>query len=130
MTNTISWHKEYTAGNKEFSLQHKNLVELIFHLPDDMDIETINLTLMFLYKHSKNHFKNEEKLMAQKGYPFAFEHKDHHSFLLKQLGELSKSSYDKNSSGRKLREMLIFWFEQHFLNYDKNFTNYLKTLVD
>lgn len=123
----LSWDESYSHGDSKIDSQHKNLIDFINQLPDEMDAETVKNTMLFLHKHAETHFSYEEKQMEKMNFPFLKSHRDQHKLLINKLDHIGKTIFNPKGTGKQLREFMVFWLREHFLYYDQEFANFIKT---
>lgn len=68
----ILWEEKYSVGNDELDEHHKIIFELLRNCYETSDQSEIKYLLMFrkLYECCLDHFKVEEEIMAEIGFPF------------------------------------------------------------
>jgi len=126
----INWSDDLSVKIKEFDDEHKNLVQMINELYDNMKVgkgkEVLEEILNRLVKYTVHHFAHEEKLMNQYNYPDVKIHKAAHDNLVKQVNEL-KQNLDSGKTVLTINvlEFLKEWLNAHIMGTDKKYTNYL-----
>lgn len=86
----IEWKDEYKIGQTEIDLQHQHLFELTNALLEETDVAKLPTLIMQLYKHTREHFEQEERLMRQLNFPQLHAHVHDHSHLLGKLNAISQ----------------------------------------
>lgn len=75
--------------------------------------------------YSQHHFKEEEKLMKECGYPGILEHQEHHQVFRENLTELEKGlSYKNLMIDVQLKSFLTRWALSHIGEHDLKFGEY------
>ncbi|MCF8044844.1 MAG: hemerythrin family protein [Desulfarculaceae bacterium] len=127
---TIEWRQAISLDNEEVDSDHKYLIRLVNTVEESLEYprkrETITVTLDLLRDYANTHFKREERLMEQVGYPGLAEHKNHHQNLLKKLSELEKKilekadpeNFDNEPFPEHLMELLRHWLIGHIIGAD------------
>jgi len=126
----ISWKDEYSVGISEIDRQHHKLIDLINQLNDAMTQgkgkEILGKILADLISYTHNHFKAEEKLFDQYGYPDAEEHKIKHQKMTEKVLDLQKQFKAKKISITfEVMDFLQNWLDKHILGTDKKYGPYL-----
>ncbi|MFO7938127.1 MAG: bacteriohemerythrin [Bacteroidales bacterium] len=128
----IIWHDSlYSVGHQEIDSQHMGLVNTLNELFDKMakgNGKTILSEIIeSLMKYTKEHFRYEEMLMMQYGYPRLKEHKEKHQEFERKVAEFQEKY--KKGSEQLTSEVLRFlrdWLTTHIQNTDKDYSSYLK----
>lgn len=91
---TIEWDDSIAVGNALIDAQHQKLFAAIndldraIHSPR-VDTDQVFQSLLFLIDYTRNHFADEERLMAECGYAHLEAHRAEHVQLTHKLNELS-----------------------------------------
>ncbi|MFA7242049.1 MAG: bacteriohemerythrin [Sulfuricellaceae bacterium] len=129
----IKWDKSLSVGVDEIDSDHKELINLFNQLYASCSASEGALaaaemdTLLRLLDYTKHHFKREEKLMKQEGYPDYEEHRELHDDLLLitlNFQEQLQSSEIHEITDETL-EFLRSWIVNHIMECDKAFGSYL-----
>ena len=118
MTKIISWLDAYSIGIDDVDQQHKYLFELINETLQCNEKEKLQLSLMQLYKYTREHFNAEESLMKEIFYPKYEQHKEIHNQLITELNKKSKEAIDEPTKRDKLDVFLVRWLIVHILGDD------------
>ena len=119
----ITWKEEYSVGIPEVDLEHRELIELINTLHQELrgQFES-NAMLEFLGEIKTRisaHFALEEKIMRERGYDEYAAHKDHHETLLVDIRNLMEDYVNGFLfSEVELATRLNDWFGEHFRTHD------------
>jgi len=122
----LTWSDNYSVGVAAIDSQHKALVDTLNQLHDGMmKGQAASVTgplLMKLVDYTRNHFADEEKLMAQTKYPSLQQHHAHHVDLTKQVEDFV-GRYDRGeiTLNVKLLNFLRDWLTNHILKEDKEY---------
>ena len=88
MTTGIAWKPSYSVGEPSLDAQHQQILRAINDLWAALDRNVGRETLMplldQLLRYADTHFKHEEKLMKEHGYPKLAEHRKAHAKLRKR----------------------------------------------
>ena len=124
MTMTMVWNESYATGNADIDAQHRHLLELINQMVPATTAAELKPLLMQLYKHTREHFQQEEALIRSKSHPDVAAHIDGHNRLLSRLNafsvEVGKGIFNKAELMTLVRE----WSLNHFLHDDIEALNY------
>ena len=119
----IEWKAEFSVGNAAVDSEHRELIDAINALHEDLDSGAIRVRVVErlgdIYAEIAAHFALEEKMMRDAGYAEYEPHKGDHESLLDQLAEIIdsfelKGSYDEQA----LSSALDHWFSEHFRTHD------------
>jgi hemerythrin len=126
----ISWKDAYSVGISEIDRQHHKIIDLINQLNDAMTEgkgkERLGKILADLISYTHNHFKAEEKLFDQYGYPDAGEHKIKHQKMTEKVLDLQKQFKAKKITITfEVMDFLQNWLDKHILGTDKKYGPYL-----
>ena len=125
MTAKITWDSSFETGISEVDSQHLRLVEIINSLVDAIghaDKNTLKGIVEQLKEYAQYHFRTEEKIMEEAGYPEIAEHRDEHAQFVDQI-LLFDLDVILASEGLAW-DMLHFlrgWLTNHILVVDKRF---------
>jgi len=128
----MKWNNNFSVGNDVIDNQHKLLLKSIedFHTAckNHSTDEAIVNTLKFLAKYTVNHFKDEEKYMADNGYPKLADHKIIHSNFVNEVKDIiAKVNREgiKLSLVMELNKKLNDWLINHIMKVDKEYQTYI-----
>ena len=119
------------VGIKQIDQEHQILINLINELYEFMSQgkgkEIIEKTIADLINYTEFHFKSEEKLLSDYGYPEFRSHLLKHYMLVKEVKEMQENY----RSGRllvipKVSDFLKEWLTQHIRISDKHYAIFLK----
>ncbi|MBF0184352.1 MAG: hemerythrin family protein [Magnetococcales bacterium] len=76
-----------------------------------------------LWKYTREHFKREETLMAEKQYKDLHEHKTEHEYLVFKLEQLTSHLMEEGagSVSQEVSDFLTNWLREHIEKYDRQF---------
>jgi hemerythrin-like metal-binding protein len=119
----IKWRDEFCLGIPSLDHEHRELIELINSLHEDLYHPHSETSVMeFLgeiFAKVSAHFAHEEKLMRDNDYPEYDDHKRDHERLLDEIRDLMDDYedgvyVDVEGFAKKLEP----WFSEHFKNRD------------
>lgn len=118
------WHEKYSLHNEEVDKQHQYLFELANQASEASSKEFEIECAMNLFKHMREHFRDEELHMKQTHYTAFNEHVSAHNQLLDILVGLSERIAD-TTNFNSLNEFMQHQFLPHTLNEDMLFGKFL-----
>jgi len=131
----IKWTTDLSVGVDHIDEQHQVWFEKANELfeagKQQRAKEYINQMIDFLDEYTKYHFSDEEKYMAEIGYPELDAQKKAHASFINDLAKLKK---DYNEGGGNLlviinaNKMIINWLTNHIKTMDKKIGEYAKNL--
>lgn len=126
----IRWSDAFSVGVDELDNQHKKIIEIVNRLIDDISLgvsaELIADTLTEMVAVVVGHFKREEYLLEQAGYPDLDAEKDAHKSYHSTTTELYKDLMSSNNVA--LEDMVQYirnWWMDHILNEDRKYKSCL-----
>ncbi len=119
----LQWRDEFILGIAEVDHEHRELIELINKLQQDLhagtDTQRIVSVLGEIYAQIAAHFALEEKMMRNTHYPAYAEHKEDHETLLDDLRDIMDDIEDDGVLDEaQLTDDLNRWFGDHFQTHD------------
>ncbi len=129
--NHVDWKSSYNLGIEDIDFQHRCFANLINRLSDEL-LDTDSPDHMAslideLNAYAHFHFKSEENMMRQAGYPDVDEHMSLHHELINQLGAKEGMLHIEKTrlKSEEIIEFLIDWFLNHTIHEDRLFADYL-----
>lgn len=106
--------------------QHKELFSLVNeYLRNDDDFDALLNTFNSLFSCIRTHFKEEEKILIDNGYPYAEEHIQKHKKHTEKLILLrNKLTPENNDIQERIGIYLYEWLANHILKSDMHFKRY------
>ena len=121
---TLEWNDRYVTGHAEMDAQHRHLFVLINSMMLANTVDDIKPLLMQLYRHTREHFQQEEELIRNKGFPGLAGHIDGHNRLLSRLNALSAEVGRGVFNKAELVTLVSEWVVNHILHDDIQTLNY------
>lgn len=122
----LTWKESYTIGHPTIDSQHKELFTIINDLENCFDQDTVKITILHLYRYTREHFAAEERLMKKVNYPNLAEHRALHEELIEELNEIVEKKFNALSNLTKLQEFLYKWLVDHILTRDMDLAHILE----
>jgi hemerythrin len=126
----ITWKDSFSVGIERIDSQHKSLVEMINDLFRAMsnreDKEFIQPLISNLISYAASHFKDEEQLMQQAGFPDLNNHKrEHEDFTLKIKQFQLRHSKGEAALSLEIINFLKEWLLDHIITKDRKYARYM-----
>lgn len=126
----IEWSDELSVGIETADAHHRKLVSMINALQEAMESghtgEVVERILEGLIVYTQKHFRYEEQLFLQHGYPDYEEHKAQHDAMVDSVldlhGRLKRGSA---SAAIELMRFLRTWLTEHVMGFDKRYSEFL-----
>lgn len=124
------WKEGYSVGITALDEDHKKLIDLLnqfqtayeYHTSDAFERQALNE----LIDYTKYHFKREEQLMEEHGYPDLENHKEKH---VEMIAEVDRFVADYERRGHEALEevahYLMGWLINHINGTDKQYGPFL-----
>ncbi len=123
---TLKWNDSYSVGDAHLDEQHKGLIQLINRLGGGASVPVV---LDELQTYVDEHFRDEERMMEDAGYPDLTAHKLQHAAFEEWL-EASRQACRSGEVVGLLRDSissyLKTWLINHILVSDKAYSSHLK----
>ncbi len=124
----LEWRDEYNVGVKEIDSQHRVFFRIVTRLSDLQasgaaqvdEVTQLGALLDELQVFTQLHFKTEEDLMAQYGYPMIHHRKKEHEIIVSELDRQIKAIKRSDGSVVKLVYFLVQWFIKHTVYSDRD----------
>ena len=119
----LQWKDHYSVGIEAVDHEHKELIELINRLADEVLAEGTTLTASAFFgdliKGISAHFALEERFMRERGYDQLTQHKGDHERLLDEiLNIMDEFEADETANRAELAKRLDAWFSRPFETHD------------
>lgn len=125
----IIWHRDNELGIPIIDEQHRGLVTAInsFHyfIKEERGIAMMQPIIMTLVEYIDIHFKTEEPLMKDAGYPGFDGHIHLHRMLTERTKKIAEESLHKGNA-RIALDFLKDWWLNHINNVDREYAPYVK----
>jgi hemerythrin len=126
----LSWTRHYLIGNETIDAEHQELFRLINafhdHWLEKYDRQSIAPLLNQLVTYTQQHFKHEEQIMFDAGYPKLAEHQHVHESMIETIFTLQQAFEEKNNHlEMDTLKFIKSWLIVHILENDFLFRNFL-----
>lgn len=127
------WHDEMATGDQDVDGQHRELLrrvdDLLKGAKAQKGSEEIGKLMWFLKKYVRRHFRDEEKLQRESGYPGYEGHKAQHDMFFREVQRL-ETIYAEQGENTLVIVAVIHamceWLRNHFRKMDKDLIEYLR----
>lgn len=126
----LSWSNQYEIGNDQIDNEHEGLFRLInkFHSlwTEAQNRQEIARILNQLIVYTETHFRHEEEIMEDAGFPRLDEHKQIHEAMIDRIFQLQRS-YEEKDLHLEMHtiKFLKSWLIEHILENDYLFRDFL-----
>jgi hemerythrin len=119
----LQWKDEYSVGINAVDYEHKQLIELINRLSEEIDAEGSKVTVPAFFgdllRGISAHFALEERFMRERRYGNLEPHKADHERLLDDLRDIMDVfEHTEKIDAATLTARLDTWFTRHFRTHD------------
>lgn len=128
----LVWNSAWETGDERIDTQHRDLVagvnRLAYAIETGRTHDELWRMLSFLALYVHTHFRTEEAIMAESGYPDLARHEAEHLQAHATIDRLV-NAYRDGTMG-DLREVVLFlhfWVNSHFLGIDLHLARHLGT---
>jgi hemerythrin len=128
----FEWKAEYSVGNPEIDLQHRQIFrmagELHAAMVNSRGNDVVEVLLDKVVAYTRRHFASEERLMKESEYPGYEKHQADHAKLAVQIGEFQERIKDQKVA--VVVEMIRFlrdWLDHHIYGADMLLGIYLRS---
>lgn len=131
---SIVLEKDLLTGNELIDSEHRELIDRINKLVDSCkngkEKMTAVKTLDFLMDYTEFHFRDEERLQAESGYPEIENHKLQHKVFEKAVDELKEMLEEEEGPTEAfvaaVNKNITEWFLNHIQVWDKKVAEHVK----
>jgi hemerythrin-like metal-binding protein len=125
----VEWKDEYSLGNELIDEQHKSLFKMLNELaaagPGDKESASYTC-LSRMEKYAQEHFRDEEKLMRDNGYPHLAEHIKEHGGFIQQVEDYKDAVFAKYAPFQDMLEYLNNWLVEHIIRSDRKYVDFMR----
>ncbi|MGA3194854.1 MAG: bacteriohemerythrin [Terriglobales bacterium] len=130
MSRHVFGHAEPEVNLAEIDRQHQNLARIIENLQGAIHAmrgeHVIGAVLAEVVTYTIYHFAAEEDLMQKHGFPGLAAHRiEHNELTMKICGFQEEHERKKPEAAERLLECLQHWIEEHTLNRDNEYVQFL-----
>ncbi|WP_283609127.1 bacteriohemerythrin [Faecalispora anaeroviscerum] len=131
------WKEKYLLGVPLIDEQHKELFRRVTDFVEivrkpvswEQKTEQVNQTLIFMRDYVVTHFRDEENLQRELGYPELPSHRKRHQEMVAYVLEVSRR-YEENDDQEQLMQQfagrLLAWLINHVASEDQKIADFAK----
>jgi len=128
-TGHIVWDPQFSVQVEEIDAQHQELFSTVNHLIDlhAGNSKELYPVLKRLVDYLSQHFRTEQKLMMEMGYPDLARHIKEHQLFTDKVQEFLGQYREQDKT--LIHSMLLFlrhWVHSHTTTIDMKYADYLK----
>ena len=123
---SIEWSDKYCIGNEAIDEEHKGLFRIANRFLEATGVDAKRASAAELRSYTKEHFRHEEILMHEVGYPLTATHRMLHADLISKLSAVEASIERGELHHPELEEFINFWFIKHMAAVDAPLVVYVK----
>jgi len=121
LVDPFAWSENYSVGVAILDQQHRRLLGLCAkadRCADRPDLGSLSEILEEMRQYANEHFRTEERLLAEHGYPDLTEQQREHQAYLLGLSDLMMSASACALEPGQLNSFLLDWWLEHILESD------------
>jgi hemerythrin len=129
----IEWQEELATGVEHIDAQHKGIFAMFAEFTAACNDGCANVELLnlmgFLEEYTRDHFRDEEKVMLEAEYPDLSIQRENHKSFLSEIAKLKRKVCENGPYMPEILEikrLLIRWLIQHIRYLDMAFVDFLK----
>ncbi|MGE4354014.1 MAG: bacteriohemerythrin [Oscillospiraceae bacterium] len=132
------WKESYKVGVQLIDRQHKELFQRVSDflltlrspVPWDDKVLKVNSTLEFMKDYVVTHFRDEEKLQKEVGYPRLETHRQIHRDMVHYISDVASQYETAGCDERMVQQFagkLLAWLINHVTAEDQRIANFIKS---
>lgn len=127
----IEWHPKLNIGVEQIDEQHKRLVQLANNLISAIQTgvaeDILEVICKELHEYTVFHFRDEELLMQEVGYPHLEQHQKKHREITDQVqAYLDALERDNNVPPQDVLDFMGDWLVEHIIYMDMKIGDHIK----
>jgi len=127
----FQWKDSFNIGNAEIDRQHKSFLEMLNEHYDSRSGGTKDVIsdrlIARIREYASTHFRFEEQLMIEAGYPETEQQKKQHRYFESLVADL-ESNHQKGQTDdmKRVLSVLTDWLLHHILEEDRKIIPHIK----
>lgn len=125
----LEWNDRLVTGHARIDFEHKLFLDLLRHFSEARAERAAPERLLRILEEvalfARFHFKSEENLMADTGYPELIEHREQHRRLVNELSNNLAGLEIQLYQAERVEQFLGRWFVEHVTHDDSRIARYL-----
>jgi len=129
----ITWSDKLTTGIRSIDGQHRELIELINTLQDNIErgeLTQAGRTLQALAEKKMAHCRHEEELLSQSGFPFYKPHKLQHENFIRECTAFHQRAQAGEHVTHKALAFVKPWMVKHIRGDDLDYANFVRRHIE
>jgi hemerythrin len=122
----IEWDEKYRIGNDAIDGEHRELFGIANRFLKATGIEETHAAALELRLYTKEHFRHEEVLMREVGYPLTATHLRLHADLISKLDDIESKIQNGELHQVDKEEFINYRFIKHIAAMDAPLVVYVK----
>ena len=115
----LTWSELYSLGDPTIDSQHQHLFDLANKVLKSDDWFSMGSAVLELFQYTREHFRDEEELMAERHYEDLEIHRKQHDELITKLTSLPTPSAENEAQLRKeVHGLMMLWILKHIVDED------------
>jgi hemerythrin len=130
---TIIWDSSFSVGIPAIDKQHKKLIGMLNTMAEAhealVNSEVVSEILDEMTRYAAEHFRSEEELMRQHGFPYLDEHKNKHLSFRKDVARFCVDATAHEASvPENVLSFLKDWLVDHILYCDQRYAEFFRQI--
>ncbi len=131
---SFAWSRSLETGNAQIDEEHRQLIQAVNRLLEACASgkggEELSGTIDFLTQYTMTHFRHEEALQLQYGYPDYASHKRYHETFIKVVENLASRLKEEGATAQLLMEInkqMAGWLLNHIKTEDTRVARHIQS---
>lgn len=131
----MTWNVSFSVGHPLLDSDHRILIDLLTQLFDATETgqahSVVDSVLGVLAEYTEHHFRREETLLLQAGYPHLEEHRDEHRGFERRLRELTerRRAGERGVLNEQVADLLKKWLTEHIQVSDNSYRPWMERVM-
>ncbi len=128
----MEWSESFGVGHTTLDSDHRILIDLLNQLHDALDTgqsrQVVGSVINVLYEYTEHHFRREEAMLREAGYPTLDAHLALHRALEDRVRDIRDrwAAGNRAALGDEVLEFLKKWLTEHILGADKSYRPWIE----
>jgi hemerythrin len=128
----LRWGEAFGVGNAALDADHRILIDLLNQLDDALETgqsrQVVGSVINALFEYTGHHFRREEAMLREAGYPALESHVALHHALEDRARDICDRwvSGSRDALGEEVLEFLKKWLTEHILGADKSYRPWIE----
>lgn len=131
----ITWNASLSVGHPLLDSDHRILIDLLTQLFDATETgqahAVVDSVLGVLAEYTEHHFRREEGLLAEAGYPHLENHRAEHRAFEGRLRELAdrRRAKERGVLNEQVADLLKKWLTEHIQVSDNSYRPWMERVM-